>query len=210
MIKPIIKLLLILTIVSCGRQSIDNTESIIKKDTLKNSTLLQADKTTGAFNLEKTLVVLNEKNLKQDSTNKLETRFYFLQPPFRGYYEYYKLNFSDSTLHFKQFTEIRPDGSGNDTIYLIKTIKLTKQNIKIITRLQDKSMFWNLKTLIESEQYPFDSDTYIYESVRFEKNENGSHQHHHLVYSYAPTNKDFINFGQYLRLLAGQKNTYQD
>ncbi|MBL7937388.1 MAG: hypothetical protein JNM51_16400 [Bacteroidia bacterium] len=208
MTKTIIKILFVLTFVSCDRQSSDNNETLTKKDTLNNPTILQADKTTGEFNLEKTLAVLNEE--KQDKANKPETRFYFFQPPLRGLYEFYKINFSDSILLFKQFTQIRPDGSGKDSVYLIKITKLTRQNLQTIAALQDKSMFWNLKTLIESDRYPFDSDTYIYESIRIEKNKNDSHQHHHLVYSYAPTNKDFINFGQYIRLIAGQKNTYKE
>jgi hypothetical protein len=208
MTKTIIKILFVLTLASCDRHISDNSETLAKKDTLNNSTILQADKTTGEFNLEKTLTVLNEK--KQDSTNKSEIRFYFFQPPFRGLYEFYKINFSDSILLFKQFTLIRPDGSGNDSVYLIKTTKLTRQNLQTISTLQDKSMFWNLKTLIESDRYPFDSDTYIYEAVRIEKNKNEKHQHHHLVYSHAPTNKDFINFGQYLRQIAGQKSTYKE
>jgi hypothetical protein len=193
--------LIFLTIVSCSRQNPETKTISVKTDTLKVST---------TFDIKKTISVLKEKDLASDTTVILETRFYFFQPLFRGLFEFYRINYSDSTLCLKEFTLIDPSGAGKDTIYSIKTIKLTNQNFKRIDKLLDKSMFWSLKTLIESTPY-FDSDTYIYESVRIEKErKTGNKRHHHFAYSYAPTNKDFINFGQYLRLLAGQKNTYND
>ena len=193
--------LISLTILSCSRQNPETKTISVKADTLKVST---------TFDIKKTIAVLKEKDLSTDTTGIIETRFYFFQPRFRGLFEFYRINYSDSTLCLKEFTLVDPSGAGEDSIYSTKTIKLTSQNLKNIDRLLNKSMFWSLKTLIESTPY-FDSDTYIYESVRIEKERKSNNKrHHHWAYSYAPTNKDFINFGQYLKLLAGQKNTYND
>lgn len=199
--KTTLIFLIFLTILSCSRQNPETKTISVKVDTLKVST---------TFDIQKTILVLKEKDLTSDTTGKVETRFYFFQPLFRGLFEFYKINYSDSTLCLKKFTLVDPSGAGKDTIYSTKTFKLTSQNLKNIDKLLDKSMFWSLKTLIESTPY-FDSDTYIYESVRIEKQRKTvNKRHHHFVYSYSPTNTDFINFGQYLRLLAGQKNTYHE
>ncbi len=199
--RTTLKFLTFLTFLSCDRPNPESKNTSAKADTLKIST---------TFEIAKTVSALKEKDLNNDTTGIIETRFYFFQPRFRGLHEFYKINYSDSALYLKEFTLVGPDGSFNDSIYLTKTIKLTNQDFNKINRLLDKSMFWSLKTLIESTPY-FDRDTYIYESVRIEKERKISNKrHHHFVYSYAPTNKDFINFGQYLRLLAGQKNTYND
>ena len=193
--------LILLTIFSCDRQNSDSKTTSVKVDTLKIST---------TFDIEKTILALKEINLNNDTTCIIETRFYFFQPRFRGLNEFYKINYSDSNLYLKEFTLVDPSGAGRASIYSTKTIKLTSQDFKKINQLLDKSLFWSLKTLIESPPY-FDSDTYIYESVRNENDRKiKNKRHHHFAYSYAPTNKDFINFGQSLRLLAGQKNTYND
>ena len=195
----------LLIFIACSNPNVEDRNGVVtisqKKDTLEIAT---------TFEITKTVSALNEKDLNNDTTGIIETRFYFFQPRFKGLHEFYKINYSDSSLCLKEFTLVEPDGSGNDSIYSTKTIKLANQDFKKINILLDKSMFWSLKTLIESTPY-FDHDTYIYESVRFEKGrKTSSKRHHHFVYNYAPTNKDFINFGQYLRFLARQKNTYND
>lgn len=201
MMRTALMFLIVLAILSCDRQNSENKTATIKVDTLKIST---------TFDIKNTISVLKEKDLNNDTTGIIETRFYFFQPRFRGLYEFYRVNYSDSTMCFKEFTLVDPSGAGKDSIYSTKVIKLTNQDLNIINKLIDKSMFWSLKTLIESTPN-FDSDTYIYESVRNEKGRIISGQrHHHFAYSYAPTNKDFVNFGQYLRLIAGQKNTYNN
>jgi len=175
-------------------------ESSTPSDTLKN--LLW-------YRDHKTLLVIKEQNLASDTTLKQETRFYFHQTT-GNIREFYKINYDDSTLIFKMFTQASPKEIGKDSIYLTKIIKLSAHNIKTIAVLLDKSKFWSRNTLTESNYSPFDGDHYKYESVRIENSETDKKRHYHSVISYAPTNQDFINFGQYLRSLAGQKNTFKD
>lgn len=201
--RTILIFLIFFTILSCTRK---NSET-------KNISVEEEEDTLRVFttsDIQKIITVLKEKDLTTDTTGIIETRFYFFQPRFSGLFEFYRINYSDSTLCLKEFTLVDPSGAGEDSIYSTKTIKLTSQNLKNINKLLNKSMFWSLKNIIESDLY-FDADTYIYESVRVEnKRKSNSKRQHHWVYSYAPINRDFINFGQYLKFLAGQKNTYND
>lgn len=190
-----------LTFVSCGGKG---------KDSKIITAVTDTSKSTNDFEIEKINLVINEKDLSKISTGDNEIRFYYFQPLFIGLYEFYKVNFLDSVLTLKKFTLVDQAGMGNDSIYTTKNIKLNENNINTISNLFNKSLFWNLKNHIESELY-FDANTYIYESVKIKSdNEKHDNRHYHFVYCYAPQNEDFINFGQYLRKLAGQKNIYQE
>lgn len=147
---------------------------------------------------------VKEPDLNTDSTPAYEFRFFFLQPRWKGLFEFYKVNYTDSSLSVKQFAVKAPDGTGDNRLLSTKTIKMSKADLETLNALIEKSKFWKLETLITDPSY-FDKETYMYEGKRVKGHKTIQYK---VVKRYAPSDPDFIDMGQWLREKGKQESNH--
>ena len=157
--------------------------------------------------IAETLTLLQESDLKSMGQDQHEFRFYYF-PSFESC-KFFKLNYKDSSLTVKEFTNKKPDGSGEDKVLNSKSIKFTIKDFETLSDLVDKSMFWSLDR--DMLKLSIDGSLYIYESKQFvSRKMSGIRKDYHIVLCNAPHNSDFINLGQFFLFKSGHKNIYKN
>lgn len=172
-------------------QKIVTTEDSVRQLIEEQDSVFQAQ-------ITKTNLLLDEKNLKEN-TGLHEFRFYLYRPKFVGPFTFIKVNFKDSILYIKEFDERFPEmGEGKDTIYLSKSIKLSREEIRKLNYLIEYSMFWSLEPIAE-RNYILDGSTIIYEARQpnVRKFCPFLRTYHHVT-RYACHNSDFENLAGFL------------
>jgi len=197
-------LLLSTILVACSSEKRDkSTISIFPLDTAKHFSNTQLDNEISGI-----LKILNEKSIRIEDTMAHEFRCYYF-PPFRENNIFFKLNYIDSILTIKEFTNKYPDGSGSNSFLKTKNIHLDIDDFKKIDSLMTKSMFWSLENFV----YPYisiDGETFIYECRQPRPKINVEIQKdYHVVKAASPKNVDFANLGQFFLFKIGHKNIYR-
>lgn len=158
---------------------------------------------------ERLTKAMGEKYLNPKDTSEMEFRYFYMCPAFEGPNQFYKISYSDSVLIRKTFLYKDPTGNGVDTLLTTSEFKLSKEDLKTIDFLVEKSMVWSLE---EKEEFPvnyLDCNYIVYQIMGEQFIGTKKTRQYKRVERQCSQNIDFVNLGEYLKYKAGEKSYYK-